>query len=684
MRIYRCFPTAPDEKMRVPPSASKSRLCGPSCTHLLSSAFRLVVACLLASLLSSSGSPSSFQSSGEQPESPADSAWPLRQPFSTRWFTKAGVFPLFPAALLFSESFPTSSPTVPLNAAQALFRRVFSMGVPPVMAEELEDDILPEEGIRDEEDGIIVDDSAFEEGEDDVLLMQPAATASGTTNERGGKTRRNTKTPPPGPGDEGSSPAQTPETEKKGHQAALFDRHAAASDLQNRLRQAIKKFPKGSSAGPGDLPGLLYLEMFQGRPLESGRWVPSADPKFQGRWNVEAREENVLEGDQGLLMVDSLKHHGICTRLPKPIADTRGKDFVFQYEVSQTRPLSCGGSYLKLLNLPGEKDLSSFNHLTDYIIMFGPDQCQEANKIHFIFKLQNPVTGEWTEHQLVSPPKLPLSPLTTLLTLWIKSDDTFEIQVNHAPVRSGSLLTDMHPPLQPPETLQATTGISVGEQPSRRVTTKGVKNPSYFKVEEPHRLRGINAIGMELWTVEGGTAFDNLLIADNIQAAKLFAKTTFDVRAELEEVMHKELNAVREKWHAEYLEKHRQEEEETGEEKKRMESMSIVGLLGIWLRYFLSICISSPFSCSAAVAAIASLLLILLRGRQARGAPWSSMAKKDGATEATKNPEASQGQVSFTKKEKRNDTNQATKGGLTCGRDSGETRHRGERKQTDK
>lgn len=59
------------------------------------------------------------------------------------------------------------------------------------------------------------------------------------------------------------------------------------------------------------------------------------------------------------------------------------------------------------------------------------------------------------------------------------------------------------------------------------------------------------------------------------------------------------------------------------------------------------------------------------------------MAKGDGATEATKNPAASQGQVSFAKKEKRNDTNQATKGGLTCGRESGETRQRGrENKQT--
>lgn len=44
--------------------------------------------------------------------------------------------------------------------------------------------------------------------------------------------------------------------------------------------------------------------------------------------------------------------------------------------------------------------------------------------------------GLRTEHQLLDPPKLPLSPFTALLTLWIKSDDSFEIQVNHIPVRS--------------------------------------------------------------------------------------------------------------------------------------------------------------------------------------------------------------------------------------------------------
>jgi calnexin len=41
---------------------------------------------------------------------------------------------------------------------------------------------------------------------------------------------------------------------------------------------------------------------------------------------------------------------------------------------------------------------------TGYSVMFGPDKCGSTNKVHFILRIKNPITGEYVEHHLNSPP----------------------------------------------------------------------------------------------------------------------------------------------------------------------------------------------------------------------------------------------------------------------------------------
>jgi calnexin len=57
---------------------------------------------------------------------------------------------------------------------------------------------------------------------------------------------------------------------------------------------------------------------------------------------------------------------------------------------------------------------------TPFTIMFGPDKCGTTNKVHFIFRHQNPMTGLWEEKHLKNPPAPKITKTTALYTLIVK------------------------------------------------------------------------------------------------------------------------------------------------------------------------------------------------------------------------------------------------------------------------
>jgi calnexin len=83
--------------------------------------------------------------------------------------------------------------------------------------------------------------------------------------------------------------------------------------------------------------------------------------------------------------------------------------------------------------------------------MFGPDRCGQTNKVHFIFRHKNPLTGEWSEHHFKAPPLPKITKTTALYTLVVNPDNTFKILINEEEVSSGNLLEDFEPPINPPK-----------------------------------------------------------------------------------------------------------------------------------------------------------------------------------------------------------------------------------------
>ncbi|PVI03728.1 calreticulin precursor [Periconia macrospinosa] len=173
------------------------------------------------------------------------------------------------------------------------------------------------------------------------------------------------------------------------------------------------------------------------------------DWAYVGKWAVE--EPTVLkgvEGDKGLVIKDKAAHHAISAKFPKKL-DNKGKTLVVQYEVKLQDGLECGGAYMKLLQDNKALHAEEFSNSSPYVIMFGPDKCGATNKVHFIFRHKNPKTGEYEEKHLKNPPMARIVKTTTLYTLIVKPDNSFELKIDGESTRNGTLLEDFTPSVNP-------------------------------------------------------------------------------------------------------------------------------------------------------------------------------------------------------------------------------------------
>ncbi len=178
-----------------------------------------------------------------------------------------------------------------------------------------------------------------------------------------------------------------------------------------------------------------------------------------------------------------------------------GRDLIVQYEVKMEKALECGGAYLKLLlssnekqekkNGDGDNDDDSsvspsvmrhINSDTPYVIMFGPDLCGATNKVHFIFRHQNPVTGEWQEKHMTNAPRIVNDQLSHVYTLIVRGDSeqSFEILIDLVSVRNGSLLSDFSPPVNPPKMIDDVSDV----KPEDWVDEAMIDDPTAVKPDD--------------------------------------------------------------------------------------------------------------------------------------------------------------------------------------------------------
>lgn len=202
-----------------------------------------------------------------------------------------------------------------------------------------------------------------------------------------------------------------------------------------------------------ELKNGAIFEQFVGSPDElSQKWQVSkamrnGNEPYEGEWAFEEPERfRGFDGDAGLVLKSESTAAAIARKIDPSIdVSSSTQPWVVQYEVKHQQPLRCGGAYLKLLPETSEADWSQFSNETPYLVMFGPDKCGSTDKVHFIVRHN----GE--EHHLVSPPRTRSGLLSTLYTLVVNEDQSFEIRIDGVTVREGSLLDpeEFDPPFTP-------------------------------------------------------------------------------------------------------------------------------------------------------------------------------------------------------------------------------------------
>ncbi|KAJ2776465.1 hypothetical protein H4R18_005655 [Coemansia javaensis] len=201
------------------------------------------------------------------------------------------------------------------------------------------------------------------------------------------------------------------------------------------------------------VPDAALWEQFTGglepvwRRSQATRSGGGGGERYEGEWAVEEVTELAgIGGDRALVVKSEARHHAVSAQLAAPL-DPAQHGLVLQYEVKLQQTLNCGGAYAKLLTAPLSGE---FNDATPYTVMFGPDKCGES-KVHLIFRHRNPVSGVYTEHHLKEPPVPPSDAMTHLYTLAIHTNNTFSVSIDGAERRTGSLLDDFAPPVNPPK-----------------------------------------------------------------------------------------------------------------------------------------------------------------------------------------------------------------------------------------
>ncbi|KAI3637955.1 hypothetical protein MIR68_004604 [Amoeboaphelidium protococcarum] len=222
--------------------------------------------------------------------------------------------------------------------------------------------------------------------------------------------------------------------------------------------------------------------------------------RYRGEWKVDKIAKGALPGDRALFMKTEGAHHAISVAFPKPV-DPENKDLVVQYEVKFGQELRCTGAYIKLLteSKAGIK-YHEFDDKTPYTIMFGPDMCGSTNKVHFIFRHKNPLNGKFQEKHFMHPPSIKNDLKSNLYTLIVHPNNTFHIYINQEREKTGNLLEDFDPAVNPPKELndpKAKKPEDWVEEP--KIPDPDAKKPADWDEDAPRMVPDDDAVKPDDW-----------------------------------------------------------------------------------------------------------------------------------------------------------------------------------------
>jgi len=331
------------------------------------------------------------------------------------------------------------------------------------------------------------------------------------------------------------------------------------------------------------------LETFS--PESFKEWVTSdwKGAENMGKWDISSGDWNGgEEAARGMRTTEDAKFYSISKKLSEPFSN-EGKPLVVQFATKNEKKGAsfCGGGYIKLM--PSTIDQSKFGGDSPYYIMFGPDLCgYDVARVHLIFSKdgenmlkKDDIKLEWADK----------NEFTHLYTLIINPDNTYKVLVDNVERAAGNLgdgqwskfplkeiddPTDVKPAdwvdearivdpaakkpedwdenepkmMKDPAATKPSDWDDAedGEWEAPMIDNpkyKGkwsapmIDNPAYKGVWAPKKIpnkdydgksyiyKDIGVVGFELWIVNSGSTFSNIIVTDSVEEAKALADKTF-------------------------------------------------------------------------------------------------------------------------------------------------------------
>nr|AAR29935.1 calreticulin [Amblyomma geayi] len=353
-------------------------------------------------------------------------------------------------------------------------------------------------------------------------------------------------------------------------------------------------------------PTVYFKEEFDDGDGWKNRWVESTKGDNLGKFVLSAGKFfGDAEKSKGLQTSEDARFYGISAKF-EPFSN-EGKTLVIQFTVKHEQNIDCGGGYVKLFDC--SLDQTQMHGESPYRIMFGPDICGPGTKkVHVIFNYKG------KNHLINKEIRCKDDVFSHLYTLIVKPDNTYVVKIDNEVAEKGELESDWSflppkkikdPEAKKPEDWDDRAKIDdpedkkpedwdkpeyipdpdatkpedwdddmdgeweppqinnpeyKGEWKPKQIDNPAYKgawvhpeidNPEYTADPKLYHHPEICTVGFDLWQVKSGTIFDNLLITDDEEYARVHGEETWAALKDAEKKM-----------------KEKQEEEEDAKSKK--------------------------------------------------------------------------------------------------------------------
>jgi len=338
----------------------------------------------------------------------------------------------------------------------------------------------------------------------------------------------------------------------------------------------------------------VSAEIYFQEQFEKGwenRWSYGDKKEYTGVFKHSA---GAYGSDEGLQTSTDASFYGIVAKGTKKY-DNKDKKLVFSFTVKNEQSLTCGGTYLKLHY--ASVDPAQYKRDVPYFIMFGPDQCGSDKKIHLIFnykgqnllwkKTPRPESDKLTHVYtvIVNPDNTYEVQVDQKKVESGSLDADWDFlkpkQIDDPEDKKPEDWQDEEYIADPedkkpedwdsePETVadaEATQPEDWDEDEDGKWEApqvpnpkykgqwkpKQIKNPEYKgqwkpkQIDNPeyipdaelyHSREALGHVAIDVWQVESGSVFDNIIVADNLEEVNAFVDKTWGAHKDAEKTAH--------------------------------------------------------------------------------------------------------------------------------------------------